>query len=457
MSNSHQPSRKLSQLVVFQFAAGSFGVGLLFSLANTYFIYFVTDVALVPAGIMATVFTCTRIFDFCCTPIIAGFVQNGRFKLGKYRSWILYIVPVTSFFTILCFARITGNPVVVAIYYGIMYLLAYGLLDKPGGAQRALMTRMAQNDRERMMLTARSAQFEQVGNIVFSLICLPLIALIGQGNEAKGYLGVAVLFGLTGLVCYYTTAHAGKDYDIYYDEKSKDDHSDQLTVKQMMDTVFKNPPLICCMLIEVFRYLGFMIYVSTMAYYFKWFLGDMSAITTVATAATAVCFISSIVSPHISNLIGRKNSSILAMCMYAAGMLIPRFFAEGDLVVYTACICLAYFGAALQVCVGIVMYSKAADYHQWKTGLSAHGFVMSIYVLPVEIGIAFSVIIIGIVLNAIGYDPAAASLTASQLSGLKNLVLLIPGILFIIAAVIAALMPLSEKKISEMEAGLKAS
>lgn len=241
MSNSHQPSRKLSQLLVFQFAAGSFGVGLLFSLANTYFIYFVTDVALVPAGIMATVFTCTRIFDFCCTPIIAGFVQNGRFKLGKYRSWILYIVPVTSFFTILCFTRITGNPVVVAIYYGIMYLLAYGLLDKPGGAQRALMTRMAQNDRERMMLTARSAQFEQVGNIVFSLICLPLIALIGQGNEAKGYLGVAVLFGLTGLVCYYTTAHAGKDYDIYYDEKSKDDHSDQLTVKQMIDTVFKNP------------------------------------------------------------------------------------------------------------------------------------------------------------------------------------------------------------------------
>ena len=86
MSNSQQPSRKLSQLLVFQFAAGSFGVGLLFSLANTYFIYFVTDVALVPAGIMATVFTCTRIFDFCCTPIIAGFVQNGRFKLGKYRS-----------------------------------------------------------------------------------------------------------------------------------------------------------------------------------------------------------------------------------------------------------------------------------------------------------------------------------------------------------------------------------
>ena len=82
---------------------------------------------------------------------------------------------------------------------------------------------------------------------------------------------------------------------------------------------------------------------------------------------------------------------------------------------------------------------------------------MSIYVLPVEIGIAFSVIIIGIALNAIGYDPAAASLTASQLSGLKNLVLLIPGILFIIAAVIAALMPLSEKKIAEMESGLKAS
>ena len=456
MSNSSHtvappPERRLSRWRVFEFALGSFGVGLIFSLANTYFIYFATDVALVPAGVMALVFTITRIFDFCCTPVIAGFIQNGRFKRGKYRSWILYLVPITSFFTIFCFTKITGSPYLVAAYYAVMYLLAYGLLDKPGAAQRALMTRMAHSDEERMTLTARTAQFEQAGNIVFSLICLPLVALLGGGDEARGFQLVAVLFALASLVCYYATAHAGKPYDIYYDEAAGGAAAETMSAAECARAVFRNPPMVCSMLIELFRYLGFMIYVSTMAYYFKWVFGDMAALTSVATASTIVCFVSSLLSPWLSRKLGKKNSSILAMGLFTAGLLLPRFFLEGNLAFYTFCICLGCFGSALQVCVGIVMYSKAADYYQWKTGRKAHGFIMSMYVLPVEVGIALSTIVIGIILEAIHYDATALSLSAAQLTGVKNLVLLIPGIFFAVATVIAILHPLSEKKLTYIQ------
>lgn len=450
-SNGTLNKSRLSGMEIFQFALGSFGVGLVFSLANTYFIYFVTDVALVDAGIMALVFTLTRVFDFCCTPIIAGFIQNGHFKRGKYRSWILYIVPITSFFTIFCFTRIKGTDWFVAFYYAVMYLLAYGLIDKPGAAQRALMTRMAHDDEERMKLTARTAQFEQAGNILFSLICLPMVAFFGRGDEAVGFRWTAIIFAAVALFCYYMTAHAGKPYDIYYDDsKEKTDKSDSLSPKECAKAIFKNPPMICSMLIELFRYLGFMIYVSTMAYYFKWVIGDFAALTMVATASTVVCFISSIVSPWISKKIGRKNSSILAMALFCVGLLFPRFFAEGNLVVYTVCICLGYFGSALQVCVGIVMYSKAADYYQWKTGKKAHGFIMSMYVMPVEVGIAMSTVVIGIILKLIGYDATAEVLTAAQLTGVKNLVLLIPGLFFALATLVAVLHPLSERKIAQM-------
>ena len=41
---------------------------------------------------------------------------------------------------------------------------------------------------------------------------------VGGGDEARGFQLVAVLFALASLVCYYATAHAGKPYDIYYDE-----------------------------------------------------------------------------------------------------------------------------------------------------------------------------------------------------------------------------------------------
>jgi Na+/melibiose symporter-like transporter len=228
-----------------------------------------------------------------------------------------------------------------------------------------------------------------------------------------------------------------------------------MSAKDCARAILRNPPLLCSMLIELFRYIAFMIYVSTMAYYFKWVLKDMAALTTVMTACTAVCFASSLIAPWLGEKLGKKNASILAMGLFAIGLLIPRFFFEGNIWIYAICICLGYFGSALQVCVGIVMYSKDADYYQWKTGIKAHGFIMSIYVWPVEIGIALSTIIIGIVLSAIHYDATATALTASQITGVKNLVLLIPGLLYVVATVIAAMHPLSEKKIAEIHQDMK--
>ncbi len=434
-----------------KFAMGSLGVGLLFSLANTYFIYFVTDIALVPSAIMGTVFLVTRILDLCCTPIIAGFMQNTRAKCGKYRAWILYIIPITSIFVILCFTKITGNSIIVAIYYGVMYLLAYGLMDKPGGAQKALMTRMASNDNERMMLASRTAQFENLGNVIFAAVALPLVAFLGNGDEGKGFFRVAILFSIIGFISYYMTASAGKDYDEY--ENVKEQKKNTIPAKELVQVITKNKPLVLSMLIEACRYLGHMIFVSTMAYYFKYVIGDMGAITMVSTLGTIVCLVGTMIAPSVSKRIGRKNTSVLAMGLYSFGLLAPRFILTDNLTFFTVCVCLLYLGLAFQTCVGIVLYSKAADYYENKTGIKAHGFIMSVYVWPVEIGIALSVPVVGWLLNAIGYVPDAV-LSATQLVGLKNLVLLVPGLLCIIGMILAAIHPLNEKKMKEIDCEL---
>lgn len=448
-----QTKRGISFGLSCRFAMGSLGVGLLFSLANTYFIYFVTDIALVPSAIMGTVFLITRVFDLCCTPVIAGIMQNTRAKCGKYRAWILYITPITSVFVILCFTKITGNPVWTAIYYGIMYLLSYGLLDKPGGAQKALMTRMASTDQERMILTSRTAQFENIGNIIFAAVALPLVALIGKGDEKKGFFWLAVIFSIIGLAGYYMTALAGKKYDIYENAGGKSKTS--VPAKDLFGALGQNPPLLLSMLIEACRYLGHMIFISTMAYYLKYVIGDMGAITRVTTIGTIVCFLGAIAAPFISKWLGKKNTSILAMLFYTIGLFVPRFIFEGNLAFFTVCVCMIYFGLALQTCAGIVMYSKTADYYENKTGIKAHGFIMSVYVWPVEIGIALSVPVVGWLLNAIGYVPDV-QLNAAQLIGLQNLVLLVPGTLCLLGVVLACVHPLSEKRLRKIEKELRA-
>lgn len=446
-------SGRLTTSLTMQFALGSFGVGLLFSLANTYFIYFVTDVALVPAEIMGTVFLITRVFDFCWTPIVAGFMQNTRSKRGKYRSWILYVLPITSVATLLCFTKISGNPVWVAVYYGVAYLFAYGLIDKPGGAQKALMTRIATTNRERMILTSRTAQFETIANIVFALTALPLVNLIGKGDQAKGFFGLAVLIAIIGFVTYYVTAHAAKPYDVYHSED--EEKEEKIPFSVMFKSLIHNPPLILSMLIEMCKYIALMIFVSTMAHYFKYVIQDFSVITPILFAGTVVAFLGSLVAPYISKAIGIKNSSILAMGLQTVAMIAARYLFVGNVYFFAACICLMYFGSSIQICAGIVMFSKAADYYEHKTSFRMHGFVMSNYVLPVEIGIALSAPLVGWLLAGMGYQPNV-DLTVSQISSMQNLVLLIPGIFFAIATVLAAIHPLSDKRINVIDKELAA-
>lgn len=443
---------KLTFMKINAFAAGSFTVALLFGIANTYFTYFITDVALVPAAVMGSAFLVTRLIDIGWTPLLAGLMQNSRSKLGKYRSWIIYTMPILFVFVVLCFTKISGPPVLMAILYGLFYLFGFGLLDKPGGAQKALMVRMASDTRERMLLTSRAVQFENIGRILFSALTLPLIGLIGGGNEAKGFFWVALIYAALAVVGYYITAWSGKEYDVYEAEEIK--AKETLTVKQMFEVVVKNPPLLVSMLIEAIRYVAFMVFVSTMAYYFKYVINDINSLTNVLIITSIVCLGGSLVAPAISNKIGKKATCVLAMALYAAGLLLPRFFAVGSIPFFTFCLSLAYIGQALQHCVGVVLFSDSADYYESKTGVSAHGFVMSMYILPVEVAIAFSVPVVGWFLAAIGYDPNQIP-TAAQLVGIQNLVLLIPGLMFIGAVILALLHPLSEKRLAKVQMDLQ--
>ena len=60
-----------------------------------------------------------------------------------------------------------------------------------------------------------------------------------------------------------------------------------------------------------------------------------------------------------------------------------------------------------------------------------------------------SVPVVGWFLAAIGYDPNRIP-TAAQLVSIQNLVLLIPGLMFIGAVILALLHPLSEKRLAKV-------
>ena len=87
--------KKLPEKIVSMFAMGTFCSGIYYSLVNSYYNFYCTDVAMVPAQTLGTASFIVRLIFVFLTPMLAVLVQNGHSKFGKYRKWIFVGVPIT--------------------------------------------------------------------------------------------------------------------------------------------------------------------------------------------------------------------------------------------------------------------------------------------------------------------------------------------------------------------------
>ena len=94
--------------------------------------------------------------------------------------------------------------------------------------------------------------------------------------------------------------------------------------------------------------------------------------------------------------------------------------------------------------------------YQAKTGLDTTGFTMSLYVFPIQLGIAISSGLANWLLAGMGYE-AGMTMNAAQTASLQNIILLIPGLMCLAALAANILYPLGQKKMGEVYGKLNAA
>ena len=446
-------NERLSERKVFAFAFSMFGASLFYSLVNSYFNFYATDVVKVPAGLLGTVNFIIKLGMVLIVIFLASMVQNGHSeKYGKYRKWIYIATPVFTLTTILTFTPIKGSPLFLVLYYCVMYALASVAHSLAGNAQLALMTEMGKNEEDRRRLSARRSLLQDISKVLFSASFVPLLIKIGgDQTNARGYFIWALIIAVISCTGYLSLLKAAKPYDVYYQEEKKVT-AQRHTVGQMLQTITKNKPLIILLLSETFKFTAFMIFIQTFAYYFGYILYDFSSITPIVTCASIVSIISSLCAPAIIKLIGRKACNILTLSLHAGAVIIPRILPP-NLLVFAIAFSVTYFAVSLQTCVGVILFADTAKFYEYKENLDVTGFVMGLYTFPIQLGLAISSGAANWALQAIGYVPGA-DMTVGQSNGLQNIILTLPGILFLISVALTIVYPLSEQRMREINEGL---
>lgn len=413
------------------YGLGAIGKDMVYALVATFYLKFATDVLGVAPAFMGLLFFIARIWDAFNDPIMGAIVDNTKTRWGKFRPWIFLGTLLNAVVLIALFYVPSFKPPALMLWASITYILwgmTYTIMDIP---YWSLIPALSEDEKERNVISTIPRIFAAVGNLAANVFSLSMIAKLGRGDEARGYLAwataVAGIFLISSLI---TT--------VFVKEKLVVVQENSFSFKKLFRTLFSNDQLLVIVGSMVFFQTTIYLTTSLALYWFEYDLGNRDLFSLFALIAGAGQVLAMALFPLIAGKMGRHGVFRLAVVFGIAGyvllFLAGIIFGENILPLGIAGL-IVFMGLGASNVLTSVMLADAVDYGEYKLGHRNESLIFSMQTFLVKFASALSGLIAGIGLTLIGYQPSMAQ-TAKTLVGLRILMFAVPPIFLIAAAVV---------------------
>jgi GPH family glycoside/pentoside/hexuronide:cation symporter len=443
------PDKRLPASMVHSYGLSHATFNIMMYLALNYYTFFLTDVALIAAGHLAVLMFITHIVDAASIPIGGAIIQKTQFRWGQYRSWLLFMPLVTFVFFTLTFTHIQSLKYWMKIVFlGTTYIISHVSLNFAFNAQLGLISVLSGHVEDRARLSARNIQYGYASQILFSLAVIPVLNYMRTSyGESQGFFYTVIMLASVQVLGYWNLFIRTREYDPY-DPDKKIKSSYNLPWLEMLKQLVGNKQLMIIMISDTVRDVGLFGLVSLAVYYFKYVTGDDSWMQQYTFFVAVSTFTATLIGPYIIPRIGRKEICVYTAFAGVIGYVILRIYGASGPVTYMTIICCTNFIVGLASPVRQAMYIDTAEYGYYNTGKNANALIMSMFTMPVKIGVAIALTIIPFYLETvIGYTPNM-EVTPKFVTDLMNLIAFMPATAYLIAGIIMIFYELTEDKIA---------
>ena len=176
------------------YAMGDAAANLVWRGALAYLAVFYTDTFGLTAAAAAMLFLVVRLSDGVTDIVMGMIADRTQTPWGKFRPWILWSTPLLAVFMVLCFTTPDLSYTHKLIYAYVTYIgltLAYTINNVPYSALMGVMTPC---DKERTSLSGFRFAGAFAGGLLVMGFLPDLVAYFGDGNDAIGYQNTMYLF-----------------------------------------------------------------------------------------------------------------------------------------------------------------------------------------------------------------------------------------------------------------------
>lgn len=449
---------KLSWLQRIGFGSGDLAQNLIFQVTCTYLTFFYTDIYGLDPLAVTLMLTVGNVANVIWDPIVGALIDKNNPKLGKYRSYLLYVGIPLSIFAILCFYDGFKPSLVYAYITYISMTLLYTFINVPYGALNSSLTR---DTNEITILTSVRMFMANVGGLAVNSglpLVIGLFAVTKTAElpkESHAWFLTMTLYAIIGLALLVFCFSQCKER-VVMDAKE----SENVKISDLWMEFVKNRPLRIIAFFFITAFAMMSIGNAAGAYFINSNMHGTAAELSIFMALGSIpSFIFMPLVPAIKKAIGKKNMFYAFLSCAIVGMAMLYVIAKMETPSMTW-VYIAQFIKSTGVIVATgymwALVPEVISYGEWKSGKRIAGIVNALTGIFFKAGMTLGGIVTPAVLAYVAYNSETIDQSPLAEEGILWLVCVIPAALLALAMFIISKYELTDDKIDAINKEIEA-
>ncbi len=405
------------------YGLGDTACGFVWQATMLFLAYFYTDVFGISAGVMGTLFLISRILDAITDPLMGTIVDRTRTRHGQFRPYLLWgaipfgVVCILTFYTP-DFSN-TGKIIYASVTY-ILLTTIYTLVNVP---YCAMLGSLTADPAERHSLQSWRFFMAAAATLIISGVALPLVKMIGQGNERVGYFGAMSILGLVGVVLLFACFKMTTEQHHF----KKDETA---SVANDFKLLWKNHQWRIMCLFKSMGTCSNVIRGAATMYFIKYALDRPELAVEFIFYGSIASMLGSLSSSKLLGQFERVKAYKCIILIYSFISISIFFIPTFNIPLIFALNIFFLFVMNTTTPLQWLMASDIVDYEESRSGRRLDGLVFSTYLFSIKIGLAIGGALVGWILAAANYVPNVAVQPENIIFIIKLLFCIVPVILY---------------------------
>ena len=441
--------QKLTLKTRLGYGIGDIAICLYWSGVGLYLLYFYTDVVGISPSLAGLIYGIGMLWDAVTDPFMGYVAERTRTKWGVYRPYLLFgNVPLALSFVLLFWVPPFEGAMLFSflLLTNLLHRTCFTIVSVPFSS---LTPRITSDSQERTNLTGFRMLGAQTGTNLMALLAFPIIFWVGGEDESSGFLVLGAIAGLTALAIHAVTFMTVK-------EPENDLGIERVggSLAEAAQAVAKNGPFWLVFSATLIVGITTIFFGNNLIYYTKYALNLHEYQGTILFTSGIIAFLSIPIWWAISNRIGKKLTWLISSSITLIALVSFYLYPISQLNELLVLVGFIGFGSGAG---GILFWSMLPDtieYGEVHTGVRSESSLYGFMTFAQKGSIAFAIIILGLVLDAIGFQ-ANEIQTESTIADMKAIMTLIPIVGIASSLVIIYFYPIDAKMHKELLKQLK--